>query len=189
MMAASLEGSRPAGSRLAVKPCRPSGCVSGPTPRDELSRTRVAISTGTPSGLECCAGRAVCGLKLSFAGGAGRAPERLLPAPAIRSRKPAPERLEPVRPEVAGSRLAGSGTPEAKTGQSKAFPSGRKPAARRIDLAFQRMNSWLQVPAGLNGQPGLAAKPRWCYSNLRDAPLAPMLPAFTGLRKGRLTQR
>src|ERR1035438_1659336 len=184
MMAASLEGSRPAGSRLVVKPCRPSGCVAGPTPRDELSRTRVAIFTGTPSGLECCAERAVCGLKFSFAGGAGRVPDRLLPTRAIRSTKSAPERLEPVRPEVAGS-----GTPEAKTGQSRAFPSGRKPAARRIDLAFQRMNSWLQVPASLNGQPGLAAKPRWCYSNLRDAPLAPMLPAFTGLRKGRLTQR
>src|SRR5208337_4142927 len=138
MMAASLKGSRP-----AANPCRPSGRIAGPAPRDGLSRTRVAISTETPSGLECCAERAVCGLLFSSVDEDVRVPERWPPELAIRSVKSAPERLEPAE-----SNPANPGLPEAKAGHNATIPSGGKPAALRIDLAFQRMESMVQVPAG-----------------------------------------
>ena len=175
-MAASLKGSSPGGASPAAKLRRPSGCVTGPAPRDGLSRTMVAISTETPSALECCAERAVCGLKFSSVGETGRVSDLLPPVLAIWSTKLAVEWLESAMP---GS--ANPGSPAANAGHSAISPSGRKPAARRVDLTFQCMNSWVHIPAGPIWPPRLVAKPRWCYSNLRDAPLArPVqpVPAF-----------
>ena len=76
------------------------------------------------------------------------------PGLPMRNAKPAVERLEPAMPGPVNP-----GSPAAKAGHNTSSPSGRKPAARRIDLAFQRMDSWVQVTAGWIEPPVLAAKP------------------------------
>src|ERR1017187_8449914 len=53
MIAASLAGSTAAAKREAPPSCS-SGSAFGPAPSAGLSRTRVAISSGTPSSLEGC---------------------------------------------------------------------------------------------------------------------------------------
>ena len=92
--------------------------------------------------------------------------------------------IDELRPDPANPWPQGT-----KTGHRTTSLCGSKPAARRIDWSFQRMNSMVQVPGGLIEPPGLAVKPRWCYSNLRDATLACSQPSLANLRKGRLTQR
>jgi hypothetical protein len=42
--------------------------------------------------------------------------------------------------------------------------------------------AWSRVPAGPMWPPGLAVKPRWCYSNLRDA----LLACHASLARGRI---
>ena len=69
------------------------------------------------------------------------------------------------------------GLPRPGTGRSSASPSAGESAAGRTDLVLQRIVR-LSRKSGLpHLARGLAVKPRWCYSNLRDAPLARVLPA------------
>ena len=135
MMAASLAGSTP-----ACKPALGSGLESGreadPAPKAELSSTRVAISSGTPSAPEGCAictlSCAVSALDFPLAaplfGGPGRAPDDRA-AKCVSPEFPTPEPLSPAP--------ANSTPPRPETGSSAASPSGGKSAAWRIDLALQ----------------------------------------------------
>ena len=166
--AASLAGSRP-----AWEPALGSGLESGreavPAPRAELSRTRVAISSGTPSAPEGCA-PCVFSCPVSALEFPVEAPffgEPVL-APANRAVKcaePAFPRPEPLRPAPANST-----PPRPGTGRSAASPSGGKSAAWRIDLALQRMvgrgpgltpmesKGLAESPAGVTLTHGM---PRW----------------------------
>src|ERR1035437_5002431 len=129
MKAASLSG-----SRVAELSCRPSGHAAVLAPRDELSRTSVAISSETPSGPEGCAQKQFSAEKFSFAGGVARSPELGRP--------------EPTKPDPAGM---GASSGEAG---ADAFPlAGARLAAGRIDPALGRMIRWLRAPADPPGPP------------------------------------
>ena len=153
-MAASLAGSRP-GCRPAAWSGLEPGHRAAPTPRAELSRTRLAISSGTPSAAEGCASGAVSGPEFPPATGfgcwPGREPEDLArmrcelapgnPEPPW----PAPARAEPGRAELDSSR---SNPPRPGIGRNAASPSVGKSSAWRIDLALKRIGIYLEVRAG-----------------------------------------
>src|SRR5580698_7169890 len=173
MMAASLVGSSPALS-AAFDPAPGSGREAGPVPKAELSSTRVAISSGTPSLPEGCANcrlsSPISVLELS--------PELPLAAPFATTPGPVPGFSPPDRAETCGMPVfAISGPnpdlpipapansnplPSPGNGRSTASPSGGKPAAKRIDRTFQRMGNQSQgKPTPPRTGRGLAVKPRW----------------------------
>src|ERR1700722_542002 len=171
IMAASLAGSSAAFAPPAFAPgpgsVLESGRVPGPTPKAELSSTRVAISSGTPTlteGCELCAlSRPVSALELPFAAPFGCEPgpdsgdreeKRLipeLPGPGfpwlicpVRPVRP----VCPTCPAPANSTPPNPGPPSVGIGRSAASPSGGKSAAKRIDLALQRMLVWCSASDG-----------------------------------------
>ena len=157
-MAASLAGSRLTGFSPPAVPGRRSGRAAGPAPRTGLSRTRVAISSGTPSGPEGCAERAVSGLKFPLRGrawacsgpaaaGSGQQRRETGSGKAGTGQASAPSRTRPCLTSAAVAE------PRLRTATA-ASPSEAESAAWRIDLAFQRIGRWV---AG-SGWPDLAAR-------------------------------
>jgi hypothetical protein len=159
-MAASLDG-----SCLTDAAAQPSGRATEPVPRAGLPRTKVAISSETPSGPEGCGETELSRPGFPSPGVLKRTPERLPPVLAASSVKPAPERLEPDGTELSRTGLArpgpaNGGPPCPGTAHSTASPSGGKPAADRIDVDLQRIGSWTRVqPArlGCHGWPQIPA--------------------------------
>ena len=93
------------------------------------------------------------------------------------------------------ARVPDAGTAPPRAGQIHAaegwnrtqrrFPAAEK-AGCMADRSGSKAHGWFRARldwvqrAAPEGMQGLAAKRRWCYSNLRDAPLARLLPVLFG---------
>ena len=146
----------PAGSSPIRWPASPFGIEPGhdaaPAPRAELSRTRLAISSGTPSAAEGCARASVSGLEFPLAARfcfwPGREPLDWAENWAGILGRPGPDIPKPPRPSPASAGMA-SRPPRHGKGRKAGSPSVGESSAGRIDLAPKRIG----IQLGLHGRP------------------------------------